>query len=122
MQRLLRGKPCRACPGGRSYEAEIADLEHAQPSELGRHLSENRCRLSQRKRLRCSIRLDGKPPGAGVTGATTAGHILAKRASISGHAGSSKRDHIEGTRHARTKGLEASWAGQEECGNRTPLP
>jgi C4-dicarboxylate-specific signal transduction histidine kinase len=27
-----------------------------------------------------------------------------------------------GTRHARTKGLEASWAVQEECGNRTPLP
>ena len=38
-----------------------------------------------------------KPPGAGVTDATTAGHILAKRASISGHeSGPSKCDHSGG--------------------------
>lgn len=48
----------------------------------------------------------GKPPAVGVTDATTAGHILAKRASISGHeSGPSKRDHSGGDAPCEDKGF-----------------
>jgi hypothetical protein len=47
-----------------------------------------------------------------------AGHILAKRASISSHeSGAQRREHSGGKRDASTESLEASWAHREERGN-----